>query len=266
MRNPIIKGSLFVALAYLPVLGCGGGNSEESNGVDDGKGGGGGSAASSGRGGTIGNGGTLIIGGTTGNGGGSGTTGNGGSGGGCVEGSRQGNKATVALYFMVDISGSMNCPVPEADPACETDPGNDPTPSRWTEASQAYKDFFGSSAASGLWAGISFFSGNSCDADNYGPDVEIAALPGNASVRGHSQAMVLDGKPAETILRVAEDEHVRLIVMGVESRGLIDRLLFGSTTREVIHFAGCPVLSIRADKNDPKWMRVPERRKQPVDA
>jgi hypothetical protein len=180
MRNPIIKGSLLVALAHLPVVGCGGGNTEESNGVDDGKGGG--SAASSGRGGTIGNGGTLIFGGTTGNGGSSsGTTGNGGSGGGCAEVSRQGNKAVVALYFMVDISGSMNCPVPEADPPCETDPGNDPMPSRWTEASQAYKDFFSSSAASGLWAGISFFSGNSCNEDDYGPDVEIDALPGNAS-------------------------------------------------------------------------------------
>jgi hypothetical protein len=179
MRNPILKGSLLVALAYLPVLGCSGGNGEESNGVDDGNGGG--SAASSGRGGTNGSGGFLIVGGNTGNGGASGNTGNGGSGGGCIEDSRRGNKAVVALYFMVDISGSMNCPVPEEDPPCETDPGDDPATSRWTEASQAYKDFFGSSAANGLWAGISFFSGTSCDPDNYGPDVEIAALPGNAA-------------------------------------------------------------------------------------
>ena len=106
MRNPIIKGTLLVALAYLPALGCGGGNTEESNGVDDGKGGNGGAAASNGRGGT---GGTIIIGGgTTGNGGGSsGTTGNGGSGGGCIEDQRRGAKATVALYFMVDM-GSTN--------------------------------------------------------------------------------------------------------------------------------------------------------------
>jgi hypothetical protein len=81
----------------------------------------------------------------------------------------------------------MNCPVPEADPPCEVDPGNDPMPSRWTEASQAYKDFFnGVSAADNLWAGISFFSGNSCEPGNYGPDVEIGALPANAMSLGNS--------------------------------------------------------------------------------
>jgi hypothetical protein len=183
MRNRILKGGVLLALGYLPLLavGCGGGSDDGGGGLKN-KGGSGGSAAggSSGSGAT---GGTIPIGGSVGNGG-SGAGGSAGSLNGdsaCVDDSVTGNRAVAALYFMVDISGSMNCPVPEASPPCEVDPGNDPMPSRWTEASQAYKDFFGSPAASGLWAGISFFSGNSCDPGAYGPEVEIAALPGNAS-------------------------------------------------------------------------------------
>jgi nucleotide-binding universal stress UspA family protein len=79
-------------------------------------------------------------------------------------------------------------------------------------------------------------------------------LPEDARSRGGHKALVQSGRPSETILRIAQEEHAGLIVMGVQSRGTIDRLLFGSTTREVIHAAQCPVLSIRADKNDPPWV------------
>jgi nucleotide-binding universal stress UspA family protein len=79
-------------------------------------------------------------------------------------------------------------------------------------------------------------------------------LPYNARSKGRYRARVVPGRPTETILRIAQEEHVGLIVMGVQSRGTIDRLIFGSTTREVIHAAACPVLSIRADKNDPPWV------------
>ncbi len=182
MRNPILKGSLLIALGTVPAIGCGGGEGDQ--GGDIGKGGSSASSGSSGSSGK-GNGGTAGVippggtsfGGTTGGG----TAGTLNSDTACVADGRTGNRATAALYFMVDISGSMNCPVPEADPPCETDPGNDPMPSRWTEASQAYKAFFsGVSAADNLWAGISFFSGNSCDPGDYGPEVEIDALPANA--------------------------------------------------------------------------------------
>jgi hypothetical protein len=55
-------------------------------------------------------------------------------------------------------------------------------------------------------------------------------------------------------------------VMGVHSRGAIDRLLFGSTTRQVIQAARCPVLSIRADKDDEPWVGAPEVTHLPVSA
>jgi nucleotide-binding universal stress UspA family protein len=79
-------------------------------------------------------------------------------------------------------------------------------------------------------------------------------LPQDARSGRHHTAMVVPGRPSQTILRIAEEEHAGLIVMGVQSRGTIDRLLFGSTTREVLQAAHCPVLLIRADKNDPPWV------------
>ena len=54
-----------------------------------------------------------------------------------------------------------------------------------------------------------------------------------------------EGRPADAILETAVRENVKLIVMGVQTRGALDRLLFGSTTRRVMQAATCPVLSIR---------------------
>jgi hypothetical protein len=183
MRNRILNASFVLGLGLLTVAGCGGSSDDQGGGVsDDGKGG------ATGKGGTTGNGGsggTLPpLGGATGKGGSTGSggaTGNGGSGGACIEGSLTGAKTTVALYFMVDISGSMSCPVPEEDPPCTGFSGTPGPVTRWTGASQAYKDFFSSSAAAGLWAGIAFFSGDSCNVGNYGVDVEIGELPANAT-------------------------------------------------------------------------------------
>ena len=78
-------------------------------------------------------------------------------------------------------------------------------------------------------------------------------LPEDAMSRRHDTAMVVEGRPSQSILRIAQEEHAALIVMGVQSRGAIDRMLFGSTTREVIQAAHCPVISIRSDSNDPPW-------------
>jgi nucleotide-binding universal stress UspA family protein len=91
-------------------------------------------------------------------------------------------------------------------------------------------------------------------------------LASEAPLRCHPEAIVVEGNPSEAILRIAEDEQVGLIVMGVESRGAIDRMLFGSTTRRVIHAARCPVLSIRADKHDPAWVAAKDLAQQPIGA
>jgi nucleotide-binding universal stress UspA family protein len=56
---------------------------------------------------------------------------------------------------------------------------------------------------------------------------------------------VLRGKPSREIVRVAEEAGSDLVVMGVHGHGVVDRLLFGSTTHHVVREAPCPVLSVR---------------------
>jgi hypothetical protein len=185
----------FSALGVLAATACGGSSDDKGGGLDLGKGGSGGSGAKVGTGGGISvsggssSGGSSAKGGTTSVGVGgstSGSSGSVGSGGfageACASVSETSNKVAVALLFMVDISGSMNCPVPELDPPCTVDPNkNPPYPeTRWTEMNPALKGFFDSMDSDGMWAGISFFSrGGSCDAGDYEkPDSEIALLPG----------------------------------------------------------------------------------------
>jgi len=47
------------------------------------------------------------------------------------------------------------------------------------------------------------------------------------------------------ILRFAAEHQADLIVMGAQGHGAIDRLIFGSKTRDVVGGAACPVLNVR---------------------
>ena len=53
------------------------------------------------------------------------------------------------------------------------------------------------------------------------------------------------GKPWREVLRIAAERRSDLIVMGVQGRGAVDLLLFGSTTQHVVREASCPVLTLR---------------------
>ena len=57
--------------------------------------------------------------------------------------------------------------------------------------------------------------------------------------------MLSYGKPYERILGIAENEEADLIVMGVHGRNVLDLMLFGSTTNQVVRRALCPVLTLR---------------------
>jgi hypothetical protein len=178
-------------LGALASAACGGEadpNGKTGGGLDKAKGGSGGSGAAVGAGGSInvgqgGTSGSTSVGGTT-----SGSAGSAGSGGTVTDGtacaavSRDSTKAEVALLFMVDISGSMNCPVPELSPPCEVQPSKTYSTTRWSEMDPALKAFFDSPDSANMWAGISFFSRNgSCTASDYEkPDSEIALLPAAA--------------------------------------------------------------------------------------
>jgi nucleotide-binding universal stress UspA family protein len=78
-------------------------------------------------------------------------------------------------------------------------------------------------------------------------------FPTDAVFRCRPETMVVEGHPADAILESADRENVTLIVMGVQSRSPLDRLLFGSTTRRVMRAATCPVLSIRPGQADAAW-------------
>ena len=78
-------------------------------------------------------------------------------------------------------------------------------------------------------------------------------FPSDAVFRCRPEALVVEGSPADAILETADRENVGLIVMGVQTRGALDRLLFGSTTRRVMQAATCPILSIRASQAAEPW-------------
>ena len=52
------------------------------------------------------------------------------------------------------------------------------------------------------------------------------------------------GKPYEQLLATAAQEHDDLIVLGVHGRNALDRMLFGSTTNQVVRHATSPVLTL----------------------
>jgi nucleotide-binding universal stress UspA family protein len=56
---------------------------------------------------------------------------------------------------------------------------------------------------------------------------------------------VAHGKAYVETLRVASEDSIDLIVMGVHGRNAADLLVFGSTTHQVIRRATCPVMTLR---------------------
>ncbi len=59
---------------------------------------------------------------------------------------------------------------------------------------------------------------------------------------------ILEGPPADAILRVADARDTDLIVMGARGLGSVASLLLGSVSQKVIAHANCPVLVVHAPK------------------
>jgi nucleotide-binding universal stress UspA family protein len=53
------------------------------------------------------------------------------------------------------------------------------------------------------------------------------------------------GKPYREIVRVADERKADLLVIGIHGRGVVDRMLFGSTAQHLVRQASCPVLTLR---------------------
>lgn len=72
------------------------------------------------------------------------------------------------------------------------------------------------------------------------------AIPEEASSYCQVETVMVNGSPWHEILREAGERHSDVIVMGVQGRGAVDLMFFGSTTQHVVRQATCPVLTIKA--------------------
>jgi nucleotide-binding universal stress UspA family protein len=71
-----------------------------------------------------------------------------------------------------------------------------------------------------------------------------AVVPDEARVWARPEERVVTGRAHQEILKVVADEDVDLVVMGVQGKALMNRLVFGSTIHRVIRESGCPVLTL----------------------
>lgn len=70
--------------------------------------------------------------------------------------------------------------------------------------------------------------------------------------------------PSSVILEYANSNDIDLIVMGTHGRRGVGRLLLGSVAEKIVHFAQCPVMTIRESK-EPKPMEKINRILVPID-
>jgi nucleotide-binding universal stress UspA family protein len=69
-------------------------------------------------------------------------------------------------------------------------------------------------------------------------------IPSTARFRSKPRTTVATGVPYQAILKTAKKDKVGLIVMNVHGKGMLARVLVGSTAERVVRGAGCPVLLI----------------------
>jgi nucleotide-binding universal stress UspA family protein len=67
---------------------------------------------------------------------------------------------------------------------------------------------------------------------------------------GQAKARVIEGDPGAVICHLAADERFDLIVLGSHGSGIVKRALLGSVSHHVLHHAPCPVLVVRAQRDD----------------
>ena len=78
-------------------------------------------------------------------------------------------------------------------------------------------------------------------------------LPNDPSVAFEHR--LITGAPADAIIRLAESEHVDLVVMGTHGRTGLKRLLMGSVAEAVVRRAPCPVLTYKQPATEPATIK-----------
>ena len=75
----------------------------------------------------------------------------------------------------------------------------------------------------------------------------------------HAERRLEEGAATTEILRVAEELHADLIVMGTHGRTGLGRLLMGSVAEQVVRKALCPVLTVKIPPaTSPEWSTAGE--------
>ncbi|CAD5121928.1 DgyrCDS10395 [Dimorphilus gyrociliatus] len=74
---------------------------------------------------------------------------------------------------------------------------------------------------------------------DYSQRLKEAGLPGKWVTVNHG------GKPAEAIVKAAQEVEATLLVMGTRGMGTVRRTIFGSVSDYVLHHAHCPVAVYR---------------------
>ena len=96
----------------------------------------------------------------------------------------------------------------------------------------------------GAFAGAPAQPGDLIDLYREGARSRLEAVVGK--IRRHAdcaiESVLLEGEPADAILKLAKREHCGLIALGGHAQGLVDRILLGSIRTKVIRGATCSVL------------------------
>ncbi len=71
----------------------------------------------------------------------------------------------------------------------------------------------------------------------------VEALAGKEDLK--TRKWIVEGHPAEEIMKLAEEQSVDLIVMGTLGRSGIEKFLLGSVADKVIRNSSIPVLTVR---------------------
>lgn len=79
-------------------------------------------------------------------------------------------------------------------------------------------------------------------------EAKLAACTASLSEKARPRPMVRQGDAAATIMLVADDEKVDVIVIATHGMKGWHHFVFGSVTEKVVRLAHCPVLTLRPPK------------------
>jgi universal stress protein A len=80
--------------------------------------------------------------------------------------------------------------------------------------------------------------------------LEAIVFAEDREVLGAQTVILTSNSPALTIVELAHEANVDLIVMGTHGRGAVAHLLMGSVAERVVRTAPCPVLTVRHPEHE----------------